>query len=55
MASYFVREFKLPKYDVVQRRIELADMKVANEIWGNRVIDIKCKDESSYILVIYYK
>lgn len=53
-SSYFVREYKIPKHNVTQRRIVLADMKVANEIWGHKVLDIKTKDYSSYISIIYY-
>lgn len=53
-SSYFVREYKISKHDAIQRRIVLADMKVANEIWGHKVLDIKVKDEGSKIRIIYY-
>lgn len=53
-SSYFVREFVLAKHDFLQRRIELADMKVGNEIWGHKVLDMKVKDEGSKIRIIYY-
>lgn len=54
MSSYFVREFVLEKHDFVQRCTVLADMKVGNEIWGHKVLDIKVKDEGSKIRIIYY-
>lgn len=54
MKDYCVKEFKLSKTDHLQRKLEMAEMKVANEIWGPRVIDIKVKDENDCILVTYY-
>lgn len=53
-SSYFVREYKISKHDAIQRRIVLADMKVGNEIWGHKVLDIKVEDYDSYICIIYY-
>lgn len=53
-SSYFVREYKISKHDAIRRRITLADMKVGNEIWGHKVLDIKTKDYDSYICIIYY-
>lgn len=54
MSSYFVKEYKIPKYDVQQRKLILADMKVDNEIFAEKVIDIKVKDEGSHILFTFY-
>jgi len=53
-SSYFVREYKISKHDAIQRCITLADMKVGNEIWGHKVLDMKVKDEGSKIRIIYY-
>ena len=53
-SSYFVREYKISKHNAIQRRITLANMKVGNEIWGHKVLDIKVKECDSYICIIYY-